>query len=129
MTSTTRFQLRRTLAVAVLSLLGICASGISHAQSWPSKPIRIVVGFAPGGTTDAMARMVAQSLTESLGQSVVIDNKPGASGNIAASEVARATPDGHTLFISPTSVETVNPHLIKSTSRRSVALASPKCIW
>ena len=115
MTSTTRFQLRRTLAVAGLSLLGICASGISHAQSWPSKPIRIVVGFAPGGTTDAMARMVAQSLTESLGQSVVIDNKPGASGNIAASEVARATPDGHTLFISPTSVETVNPHLIKST--------------
>ena len=114
MTSKSHFQWRRTLTVASLSLLGICASGISHAQSWPSKPIRIVVGFAPGGTTDAMARLVAQSLTDSLGQSVVIDNKPGASGNIAAAEVARATPDGYTLFISPTSVETVNPHLIKS---------------
>ncbi len=112
MKSTKRFQLRRTLAVASLSLLGLCVSGISHAQSWPSKPIRIVVGFAPGGTTDAMARLVAQGLSESLGQSVVIDNKPGASGNIAAAEVARATPDGYTLFISPTSVATVSPHLI-----------------
>jgi tripartite-type tricarboxylate transporter receptor subunit TctC len=109
------FQLRRTLTVAAISVLGVVASANSFAQSWPAKPIRIVIGFAPGGTTDVMARLVAQGLTESLGQSVVIDNKPGASGNIAASEVIRATPDGYTLFISPTSVETVNPHIIKST--------------
>ena len=115
MTTPQRFQLRRSLTVAALSLLGMGACISSHAQSWPSKPIRIVVGFAPGGTTDVMARLVAQGLTESLGQSVVVDNKPGASGNIAAAEVARATPDGYTLLIAPTSVETVNPHLFKST--------------
>jgi len=109
------FLIRRTLTVAAISVLGVVASANSFAQSWPAKPIRIVIGFAPGGTTDVMARLVAQGLTESLGQSVVIDNKPGASGNIAASEVIRATPDGYTLFISPTSVETVNPHIIKST--------------
>jgi tripartite-type tricarboxylate transporter receptor subunit TctC len=109
------FLLRRTLTVAAISVLGVVASANSFAQSWPAKPIRIVIGFAPGGTTDVMARLVAQGLTESLGQTVVIDNKPGASGNIAASEVIRATPDGYTLFISPTSVETVNPHIIKST--------------
>jgi len=109
------FLIRRTLTVAAISVLGFVASANSFAQSWPAKPIRIVIGFAPGGTTDVMARLVAQGLTESLGQTVVIDNKPGASGNIAASEVIRATPDGYTLFISPTSVETVNPHIIKST--------------
>jgi tripartite-type tricarboxylate transporter receptor subunit TctC len=109
------FQFRRSLTVAGLALLGLTASINSQAQTWPSKPVRIVIGFAPGGTTDAMARLVAQNLTESLGQSVLIDNKPGASGNIAAAEVARAAPDGYTLLIAPTSVETVNPHLIKST--------------
>ncbi len=108
------FQWRRSLTVAALSLLGLGASVSSHAQAWPAKPIRIVVGFAPGGTTDVMARLMAQQLSESLGQSVVIDNKPGASGNIAAAEVARAAPDGYTLFISPTSVETANPSLFKS---------------
>ncbi len=108
------FQWRRSLTVAALSLLGLGVSVSSHAQAWPAKPIRIVVGFAPGGTTDVMARLMAQQLSESLGQSVVIDNKPGASGNIAAAEVARAAPDGYTLFISPTSVETANPSLFKS---------------
>ncbi len=114
MTSTARFPLRRSMTVAALALLALGSSVGSQAQSWPNKPIRIVVGFAPGGTTDVMARLVAQGLTESLGQSVVVDNKPGASGNIAAAEVARATPDGYTLLIAPTSVETVNPHLFKS---------------
>jgi hypothetical protein len=85
------------------------------AAAWPSKPIRVVVGFAPGGSTDVMARILAQSLTESLGQTVLIDNKPGASGNISATEVVRAAPDGHTFLIAPTSVETANPSLFKST--------------
>ncbi len=113
MTSKTRILKRRMLAAAALTLLGLGMTATGHAQSWPAKPIRIVIGFAPGGTTDAMARLVAQGLTESLGQPVVIDNKPGASGNIAAAEVARSAPDGYTLMIAPTSVETVNPHIIK----------------
>ena len=74
----------------------------------------MVVGFAPGGSTDVMARILSQSLSEFLGQAVVIDNKPGASGNIAASEVIRATADGYTFLIAPTSVETANPSLFKS---------------
>ena len=107
--------LRRTLVGAALALGALAAAVPAFAQAnWPTRPIRIVVGFAPGGTTDVMARLVAQQLTESLGQSVVIDNKPGASGNIAAAEVVRAT-DAHTFLIAPTSVETVNPYLFKST--------------
>ena len=104
---------RRALlsAAAACSLL---AAGPALAQTWPSKTVRIVVGFAPGGTTDVMARMVAQGLTEALGQTVLVDNKPGASGNIAAAEVVKAAPDGYTLLVAPTSVETANPSLFKS---------------
>lgn len=95
----------------------MAASAVAPAQTptaWPAKPVRIVVGFAPGGSTDVMARILAQSMGESLGQPVVIENKPGASGNIAASEVTRAAPDGYTFLIAPTSVETANPSLFKS---------------
>ncbi|MDD2546694.1 MAG: tripartite tricarboxylate transporter substrate binding protein [Burkholderiaceae bacterium] len=111
-------SLRRPLLGAALALCGLAATGLqtAHAQAaWPSKPIKVVVGFAPGGSTDVMARILSQSLSESLGQPVVVDNKPGASGNIAASEVVRAAPDGYTFLIAPTSVETANPSLFKST--------------
>lgn len=106
---------RRGLALAAFALFGIgCSAQAQTAGHWPAKPIRVVVGFAPGGTTDVMARILSQALSESLGQTVIIDNKPGASGNIAASEVVRAAPDGHTFLIAPTSVETANPSLFKS---------------
>lgn len=115
---------RRRLVLASAALCLGATLGTAQAQTaWPSKPIRIVVGFAPGGSTDVMARIVAQSLTESLGQTVVIDNKPGASGNIAASEVIRAAPDGATFLIAPTSVETANPWLFKSSILPSRDLA------
>ena len=109
----TTFTLRRRITAATLALAGLTTLGTSAwAQpAWPSKPIRVVVGFAPGGTTDVMARLVSQQLSESLGQPVIVDNKPGASGNIAASEVIRATADGSTFLIAPTSVETANPYL------------------
>lgn len=105
---------RRAWAAAVLAATGVLTAGGSWAQAvWPSKSVRIVVGFAPGGTTDVMARLVGKDLSEQLGQPVVIDNKPGASGNIAASEVARAAPDGYTFLVAPTTVETANPSLFK----------------
>jgi len=106
---------RRLIQVAAATLCGLAAAGTAQAQAWPAKPIRIVVGFAPGGTTDVMARVMAQSLSEALGQTVVVDNKPGASGNIAAAEVIRAAADGYTFLLAPTSFETANPFLFKQT--------------
>jgi len=106
---------RRSLtlcAAAVLASLTLPAAG--QTAAWPTKPVRLVVGFAPGGGTDVMARALAQSLTEALGQSFIVDNKPGASGNISVGEVARAAPDGYTFLVAPTSVETANPSLFKS---------------
>lgn len=106
---------RRALALAAFAIFGAAGSAQTQtAANWPAKPIRVVVGFAPGGSTDVMSRILSQTLSESLGQPVIIDNKPGASGNIAASEVVRAAPDGHTFLIAPTSVETANPSLFKS---------------
>ena len=100
-------------AACSFSLMGASSPALAQA-AWPAKGVRIVVGFAPGGTTDVMARVVAQGLSEALGQTVIVDNKPGASGNIAAGEVIKAAPDGYTLFVAPTSVETANPSLFKS---------------
>lgn len=115
---------RRSLAQAALALCAVGAAAAAQAQAWPAgKPIRIVVGFAPGGSTDVMARIVSLSMSESLGQSVVIENKPGASSNIAAAEVIRANPDGYTFLIAPTSVETANPSLFKSSILPSRDLA------
>ena len=97
--------LRRRLiqaAAATCCTLGLAGAALAQAPAWPAKPIRIVVGFAPGGTTDVMARVMAQSLSEALGQPVVVDNKPGASGNIAASEVIRAAADGYTFLLART---------------------------
>jgi tripartite-type tricarboxylate transporter receptor subunit TctC len=82
------------------------------AQSpWPSKPLRIVVPFAAGGTTDILARALAPELQRALGQSVVVDNKPGAGGNTGAAEVAKAAPDGHTLVMGTVGTHAINPAL------------------
>ncbi len=106
-TSTPRRQL---LATALLALVGTAASA---QTAWPAKPIRLVVGFPAGGTTDVMARVVGHALHKSLGQPVIVDNKPGASGNIAVGATTRAVADGHTLMVAPISVQTANPYLFK----------------
>lgn len=105
---------RRALIGTVAGLAFATLPAAAQTPAWPSKPVRIVVGFAPGGTTDVMARTLAQAATEALGQTVLVENKPGASGNIAAGEVAKAAPDGYTFLVAPTSVETANPSLFKS---------------
>jgi tripartite-type tricarboxylate transporter receptor subunit TctC len=115
---------RRRLAKAALALglAGLAGAGLAQ-PTWPAKPIRLVVGFAPGGATDAMARIIANSLSGSLGQSVVVDNRPGASGNIGASEVVRARADGYTLLFAPTTVQTANPSLFKAAFNPATDLA------
>jgi tripartite-type tricarboxylate transporter receptor subunit TctC len=86
----------------------------SLAQDWPQlKPIHIVVGFAPASTTDLVARLVAPKLSEALGQSVIVENKPGAGGNVAAQQVKRAAPDGYTLYVTSVAYA-VNPSLYAS---------------
>lgn len=114
MTSSVRSPSRRAFAGALAGSCLLPVAVRAQTPAWPARPIRIVVGFAPGGSTDIMARTVAQGLAEALGQPVVVDNKPGASANIAAGEVVKAAPDGYTLLISPTSVETANPSLFKA---------------
>ncbi|MDD2729649.1 tripartite tricarboxylate transporter substrate binding protein [Malikia sp.] len=106
---------RRLLTLGTAAALAAVAlPAASQTAAWPTKPVRLVVGFAAGGGTDVMARVLAQSLGEALGQTVIVDNRPGASGNLSVSEVARAAPDGYTFLVAPTSVETVNPFLFKS---------------
>ena len=101
---------RQTLLVAGLAL---AAPGLALAQSWPTKPIRLVVPFPPGGLIDIMARLVAPKLAQELGQPVVIDNKPGAGGNLGAAEVARAPADGYTLLMASPPL-TISPALYPS---------------
>jgi tripartite-type tricarboxylate transporter receptor subunit TctC len=82
------------------------------AQSYPAKPVRIVVGFAPGGATDIVGRLIAQKLSEATGQSFFVENRPGASATIAAELVARAAPDGYTLIIAATTSHSILPSLM-----------------
>ena len=102
-------QRRRWLAAALVSITPFLAP-IAHAQDWPARPIKLVVPFPPGGLIDNMARLVAPRLAQELGQSVVIDNKPGAGGNVGAAEAARATPDGYTLLMASPPL-TISPAL------------------
>jgi tripartite-type tricarboxylate transporter receptor subunit TctC len=103
-----RFKL---LALAAASLCTTLTALPSWAQSWPTKPVKIIVPFQAGGTTDVVARLLAVRLQEAWGQPVVVENKAGAGGNIGATEVARAPNDGHTLMMASGSIVTVNPHL------------------
>jgi tripartite-type tricarboxylate transporter receptor subunit TctC len=101
---------RRILALAALAALPF-ASSSALAQAWPDKPIRMIVGFAPGGFTDVLARLLGQKLSERLGQSVIVENKPGAAGTLGADLVAKARPDGYTLLLAHSNSNSVAPSL------------------
>lgn len=98
-------------AVLVLAIAGAGASTPAHAQPAGSKPVTLIVPFSPGGGTDILARLIAPKLSEKLGTAVVVENKPGASGAIAAQFTARAAPDGRTLMVGSTSEIGINPSL------------------
>jgi tripartite-type tricarboxylate transporter receptor subunit TctC len=97
----------------IAAAFAITFTPLGWAQAWPVKPLRLVVNFPPGGTTDLMARALAPRLGEALGQSIVIENRGGAGGNIGLEIVAKSAPDGYTLLISSGSPITVGPHLYK----------------
>jgi len=107
-------MMSRTRTLVVLSVVAACIAVPAKAQRYPAKTIEIVVSYAAGGSTDLIARAIAQKLQERLGQSVVVLNKPGASGTIGATQVARANPDGHTLYAGFTTEMAVIPQLSKS---------------
>ena len=102
-----RSWLLGALAAAMALALGTHA----HAQSYPAKPIRLVVPFTPGGVTDTSGRLIAEQLSKRLGQQVIVDNKPGASGNIGTQMVAAAEPDGYTLLLGFDGTMVINPHV------------------
>jgi len=93
-------------SIAALALCAVHAG--AQAQTWPTKPVRIIVPFTPGSGTDIMARTVSEKLTAQLGQPVVVENRPGAGGTIGAAQVAKAEPDGYTLLVHSSSY-TVTP--------------------
>ena len=109
----TRTRSRRTLCLALaLAAAGLTPAAALHAQdTWPAKPIKLVVPFPPGGGTDLVARAMGQKLSDRLKQAVVIDNKPGAATIIGTDAVAKAAPDGYTLLLSGSTSYTVNPAL------------------
>jgi tripartite-type tricarboxylate transporter receptor subunit TctC len=97
-----KFPRRTLLPLAVGAVALPALSRVARAQAWPSRPVRIVVGFPAGGATDIMARLMGEWLTQRLGQQFIIENKPGASGNIGTESVARAPADGYTLLLAVT---------------------------
>ncbi|MEO7403035.1 MAG: tripartite tricarboxylate transporter substrate-binding protein, partial [Burkholderiales bacterium] len=84
------------------------------AQAYPDKPIRLVVPYPPGGSSDVLGRLVAQKMTESMGQNVLVDNRAGASGNIGTDFVAKAAPDGYTFLLGTDATHGTNMHLAKN---------------
>ncbi|MCC6531081.1 MAG: tripartite tricarboxylate transporter substrate binding protein [Burkholderiales bacterium] len=106
-----RTRARRSGAFAACALLALVSP--LCAQTYPAKPIRFIVPYAPGGPTDIIARLLGQRMSESWGQAVLVENRAGANGNIAAELVARSAGDGYTLMLGNTSVFTINPHVYK----------------
>src|SRR6185436_19952919 len=114
--------------LAVLAIAGFQAPAAAAAvPAYPDRPVRIFVGLAPGGGTDSVARVITQKLAEAFGQTFVVDNRPGAGGNVAGELAARAAPDGYTLIIvTPTHV--TNPSLYRDVRYDAIKDFSPVCL-
>lgn len=104
-------RLTRSALAAAVALATLAAAPTALAQAWPDKPLKVVVGFPPGGAADQIARLIATPLGEALGQSVVVENRAGANGNVAGDAVAKSPADGYTLLLSSGGMVSVNPHI------------------
>jgi tripartite-type tricarboxylate transporter receptor subunit TctC len=115
---------RRALRIAA-ALVCCIALPARAATDWPAKPVRLVVPFTPGGSTDILGRAIAQKLQEALGQPFIVENRPGAGGSIGATEVARAAPDGYTLLMGHIGTLAINPSLYKELSYHPLTSFEP----
>ncbi|GIK86169.1 MAG: ABC transporter substrate-binding protein [Betaproteobacteria bacterium] len=115
----------KTVALVVASLAALLVPDAAPAQSWPSRPVRIVVPFPPGGGTDVPARLIAAELSTRLGQQVIVENKPGAGGNLGADAVAKAPKDGYTLLMGTVNITSINPLIYPSMPFDPVADLAP----
>ena len=106
-----RFDRRRAALTFALAALSGFATAQPMASGWPNRPVRIVVPFTPGGTTDILARALAPELGKAFGQTFIVDNKPGAGGNVGADMVAKSPPDGYTLLMGTVGTQAINPSL------------------
>jgi tripartite-type tricarboxylate transporter receptor subunit TctC len=104
----------RSLWTAAALALGLAVGAVQAQSAWPSKPIRVVLPFPPGGPSDIVMRLAAEKMQATLKQTIVIENKPGAGGNLGTAEVARAAPDGYTWLWGTDTLVTVNPHVYKN---------------
>lgn len=104
-------KLDRRMWLAAAALMALTAGSVAVAQDYPNKPINIIVPFPPGGSNDVLSRLLGQKMSEAFGQPVIIQNKPGAAGNIGTEMVARAEPDGYTIAVAPNQTVSVNPVL------------------
>jgi tripartite-type tricarboxylate transporter receptor subunit TctC len=102
-----------SIVATVVAAAAFALPAFGHAQAWPSRPIKIVVQFSPGGTTDIIARTMADRLAQELGQPVIVDNRPGASGSIGSDAVAKAAPDGYTIGMATVTTHSINPAVFK----------------
>jgi tripartite-type tricarboxylate transporter receptor subunit TctC len=101
------------LRLAACVLIALIAAGAATAQTYPSKAVRIIVPYPPGGTSDILSRLLSPKLNEVFGQPVVVDNRPGANGNIGAELVAKSPPDGHTLLLADLGALAISPSIYK----------------
>src|SRR5258708_6740077 len=106
---------RRIVLLSALAALVAVQAPVARAAPYPDRTITLIVPFAPGGPTDIIARILSESLSQSLKQSVIVENKPGAAGNLGMGQAARAKPDGYTLLLASTAIA-VNPALFKKLS-------------
>jgi tripartite-type tricarboxylate transporter receptor subunit TctC len=104
----------KRIALRIAAALAAVVPLLAMAQAWPTKPVKLVVPFAAGGATDVIARQLAQKLTEVWGQSVIVENRAGAGGNIGADAVAKAPPDGYTMLMTSGSIVAANPYMYKN---------------
>ncbi len=118
-------RLLQALCAAAAALTLCAAPQAALAQAYPNKPVKIVIGFGPGSGTDIIARMLAEELSQALGQPFIVDNKPGAAAQLAATAVTKSPADGYTLFLTSNSSHSVNPHIFKKLPYDPIADFTP----